>query len=314
MPGDQIPLRLAYAGTATLGALVLEELMGRGTLSVAVVVTRPDKPRGRHGTPQPSPVKVSAQHAGIPMLQPERLDDEAVDRLLAYEPDVFVVCAFGEIVRPALLDRLLTIVVHPSAVPRWRGAAPVARALMAGETSLGVATLKMTPGVDEGPVGDLRCVEVPEDADAGRAYELIAPVAADGVHAVLEQIATGTVIWSAQTGEPTYARKITSADRAVDWSRPARDIANQVRALSPSIGARAEVAGRELIVWRARSGAPEDADATGSPGTPALSPSGDRLFVQAGDEPVELLELQAPGGKRMAAAAYLHGAGRWLAD
>lgn len=314
MSDQPIPLRIAYAGTAPLGALVLEELVDRAVAPISVVVTRPDRPRGRHGTPQPSAVKESALRAGLPLLQPEQLQGEALERLLTFAPDVLVVCAFGEIVRPALLDRLLTVVVHPSAVPRWRGAAPVARALMAGETRLGVATLRMTAGVDEGPIGDLRWVEVPEEADAGRAYQLIAPAAAEGVLTVLGEVAAGTVKWRPQEGEPTYAAKIEPGDRVLDWLQPARAIVNRVRALSPSTGARTVLRDRELIVWRAGTADGEaGAGAPQGPGTPSLSPAGDRLFVQAGDGRVEILELQAPGGKRMPARAFLHGAGRWLA-
>jgi len=329
--GDRIPLRIAYAGTAALGALVLDGLLARGSPSVAVVVTRPDRPRGRHGSPQPSPVKESARRAGIPVLQPERLAGDALDELLAFKPGVLVVCAFGEIIRPALLDRLPALVVHPSAVPRWRGAAPVARALMAGETRLGVATLRMTAGVDEGPVGDLRWVDVPDDADAGRAYELIAPVAAESVLAVLRGLAAGTAVWHDQQGEATYAEKIGPGDRVIDWSRPAQEIVNQVRALSPAIGARASLRGRDLILWKARvpesgaapavvdTGEPANGGADGAarrdrgPEAGAAEVVGERLVVQACDGPVEIVELQAPGGRRMTAGAYLHGAGRWLA-
>ena len=176
-----------------------------------------------------------ADGLGVPVLQPPRLSDSAsVTRLLESRPDVLVVCAYGQIVSQDVLDAVETIVVHPSLVPRWRGAAPVERALMAGETELGVCTLRMTAGVDEGPVGDAREVHVPRDADAGRAYELLAPPAVDGVAATLDAIAAGTVAWRPQAGEPTYAAKIGPGDKEIDWSRPAAAIADQVRALSPT--------------------------------------------------------------------------------
>jgi methionyl-tRNA formyltransferase len=292
-------MRLAYGGTAHFGALVLRGLLDRPAHEIPLVVTRPDKPRGRHGTPQPSAVKEVAEAAGLPLLQPERLTGEAVDRLLATEPDVFVVCAYGEIVRREVLDRVLTIVVHPSAVPHWRGAAPVERALMAGETEIGVAVLKMSEGVDEGPVGDLRTVHVPREADTGEAFAALAGPAVDGLLATLERVATGAVVWQPQDGEPSYAEKLEKSERAIDWTQPARQLADQVRALSPAIGARAVLDGHELILWRARplADAPDD---------------GERLIVPTGDGFLEILELQAPGGRRQDTAAFLRGAGRWL--
>jgi methionyl-tRNA formyltransferase len=292
-------MRLAYAGTAQFGALVLRGLLARPAHEISLVVTRPDKPRGRHGAPQPSAVKEVAASVGLPLLQPETLTGDAVDRLLAAEPEVFVVCAYGEIVRREVLDRILTVVVHPSAVPRWRGAAPVERALMAGETEIGVAVLKMSEGVDEGPIGDLRMVHVSREADTGAAFAALAGPAVDGLLATLDRIAAGDVTWRPQQGEPTSADKLEKSERAIDWTRPARQLADQVRALSPAIGARAVLDGRELIVWRARplADAPDD---------------GERLIVPSGDGFLEILELQAPGGRRQDTAAFLRGAGRWL--
>ena len=209
-------MRFAYAGTAPFAELVLEGLVAAGRVPV-VLVTNPDRPRGRHGAPQPPRIKLLAGELDIPALQPERLSDpEAVGRLLAAGPEAFVVCAYGQIVTQVVLDAVETVVVHPSRVPHWRGAAPVERALMAGETDLGVCTLHMTAGVDEGPVGDERLVYVPRDADAGRAYELLAPAAVEGVVATLDGIAAGTMDWRPQEGEVTYADKITSDDKEID--------------------------------------------------------------------------------------------------
>jgi methionyl-tRNA formyltransferase len=234
--------------------------------------------------------------------QPERLGGEpSVSQLLETAPEVFVACAYGQIVTPALLDAVESVVVHPSLVPRWRGAAPVERALMAGETELGVCILRMTSGVDEGPVGDVRMVHVPRDADAGRAYELLAPAAVDGLAATLAAIAAGTVEWRPQHGEPLYAAKIGPGDKEIDWSRPAREIADQVRALSPHIGAVTELAGRRTRIWRSR------------PGEGEMPPSGpDRLVVATGMGWLDVLELQQEGRTRMAAGEFLRGAGRTL--
>jgi methionyl-tRNA formyltransferase len=294
-------MRFAFAGTAPFAELVLRSLAGRGRVPVALV-TNPDRPRGRHGTPQAPPIKDLAARHGVPVLQPDRTSDAGfVGELLAYQPDVFVVCAYGQIVGQNVLDAVDAVVVHPSLVPHWRGPAPVERALMAGETELGVCTLSMTAGVDEGPVGDVREVHVPRDADAGRAYELLAPPAVDGVLATLDAISAGTAEWRPQTGTPTYAAKIGPNDRRIDWGRPAAEIADQVRALSPHIGAVTELAGRRTMIWRARPG-----------GGPVPSTGRDRLVIAAGEGWVDVLELQQEGRRRMAAVEFLRGAGRSL--
>jgi methionyl-tRNA formyltransferase len=294
-------MRFAYAGTAPFAELVLRGLAGIGRSPVALV-TNPDRPRGRHGTPQPPGIKLLAQELGVPVLQPERVSEpDALETLLASGPDVFVVCAYGQIVAQSVLDAVETIVVHPSLVPHWRGAAPVERALMAGETELGVCTLRMTAGLDEGPVGDARRVHVPRDADAGRAYELLAPAAVAGVAATLDGMAAGTVEWRPQSGEVTYAAKIRPADREIDWTRPAQAIADQVRALSPHIGAVAELAGRRTRIWRARPG---------SGVLPATGP--ERLVVATGEGWLEVLEVQQEGRTRMPVSEFLRGAGRSL--
>jgi methionyl-tRNA formyltransferase len=294
-------MRFAYAGTAPFAELVLTGLAEVGRTPVALV-TNPDRPRGRHGTPQPPRIKLLAEESGVPVLQPERLSaPEALEALLAFEPEVFVVCAYGQIVAQSVLDAVPTIVVHPSLVPHWRGAAPVERALMAGETELGVCTLRMTAGVDEGPVGDARTVGVPRDADAGRAYELLAPAAVGGVCAMLDAIAAGTAVWHPQEGAVTYAEKIGPADKEIDWSRPAERIADQVRALAPHIGAVTELAGRRTRIWRAR------------PGKGAVPETGpERLVMATGEGWLEVLELQQEGRNRMTASEFLRGAGRSL--
>ncbi len=224
-----------------------------------------------------------------------------MERLLGYAPDAFVVCAYGQIVRQDVLDAVQTIVVHPSLVPHWRGAAPVERALMAGETELGVCTLRMTAGVDEGPVGDARTVHVPREADAGTAYALLAPAAVAGVAATLDAMAAGTAQWRPQEGEVTYAAKIGPADKEIDWSRPAAQIADQVRALSPHIGAVTELAGRRTRIWRALPG-----------DGPMPAKGSERLLIAAGQGWVDVLEVQQEGRNRMPAGEFLRGAGRSL--
>ncbi len=294
-------MRPAYAGTHRFAELVLAGLLGSRHRPV-VLITNPDRPRGRHATPQAPAIALAARQAGIPVRQPESASaPEAIDALTATGVDVLVVCAYGQILSAALLRALPAIVVHPSLVPRWRGAAPVERALMAGETHLGVTILRMTPGVDEGPVGAVRKVHVPRDADAGRAYELLAAAAIEALLETLDRMDDGSVDWVEQGGEPTYAAKIGPEDRLIDWRRPAAAIADQVRALAPHIGAVTELLGRRTVIWRAAPGEGE---------VPASR--ADRLIVPAGEGWLEVLELQQEGRTRVSAQDFLRGAGRSL--
>ncbi len=338
-------MRVAFAGTAPFADAVLRGLFDTPYEPV-VVVTNPDRPKGRRGTPQPPVVKVTALERGLPVLQPERLSGPAaLGELPGHAPDALVACAYGQIVGRAVLEALPCLVVHPSLVPRWRGAAPVERALMAGETELGVTVLRMTAGVDEGPVAETRVVHVPREADAGVAYAALAPAAIEALQATLAAMEAGTVVWEEQRGEPTYAAKIAPEDRVIDWSRGAQEVVDRVRALAPHIGAVTEVLGERTRVWCAVPvpqpeagtdrglpepvvhGSPAGAKTPGtSPeiATPGASPAaarpgapfvigGDRLFFGAGDGAVEVLELQRAGGRRMSAAEFLRGAGRALA-
>ena len=284
-------MRIAWAGTARFAALVLAHVVA-SPHEIVVCVTTPDRPRGRHGAPQPSVLKAAALDLGLPVIQPDDLR----------APEALVACAYGRIVPAELFTALPALVVHPSLVPHLRGAAPVVRALMAGETSLGVSTLQMSAGIDEGPVGDERVVTVPPDRDAGGAYELLAGPAAESLLATLAGMADGSVVFKAQLGPADYAAKVTEADRVIDWRRPASAIADQVRALSPEVGAHTELGGRRVLVWRAvpRTSLPKGDD------------SRDRLVVPCGRGYLEIVELQEAGRRRMSAQEYLRGAGRRL--
>ena len=295
-------MRIAWAGTARFAVLVLSRLAD-SPHEIVVCLTTPDRPRGRHGAPQPSVLKEAALGLGLPVLQPDDLGaPEIVAALLAFGPDVLVACAYGRIVPPEIFTAVPALVVHPSLVPHWRGAAPVVRALMAGETRLGVTTLEMGDGIDDGPVADERVVTVPPDADAGAAYELLAGPAADSLLATLSAMAGGSAVFKPQIGPADYAAKITEADRLIDWRRPADAVANQVRALAPEVGAHTELGGRRVLVWRA---VPRRS-------LPAGDEARDRLLVPCGRGYLEIVELQEAGRRRMSAQEYLRGAGRRL--
>jgi methionyl-tRNA formyltransferase len=234
--------RLAVAATAPLGADVLERL-ARGH-EVAALVTRPDRPRGRGRRPGPPPAKEAAERLGIPVLQPERLDAS-----LELPADTIVVAAYGALIPDSLLDRALWLNVHPSLLPRWRGAAPVERAIMAGDEETGVTIHRTTAELDAGPIAAQRAFSIGPEDDAGAVYARAAEVAAE----LLDDVLAGEPTFVPQPeGGATYAEKLTAADRELDRSRPPEELLNRIRALSPHVGARGELHGRPVTVWKAR--------------------------------------------------------------
>jgi methionyl-tRNA formyltransferase len=233
-------VRLAVAATAPVGAEVLRGLAERH--DVAYLLTRPDRPRGRGRRVGAPPAKEVADELGIEVRQPERpaeVGDLGVD--------VVVAAAYGALIPTELLERALWLNVHPSLLPRWRGAAPVERTIIAGDGETGVSIIRLVEELDAGPIGAAESFSVGPDDDAGALFERVARLAPDLVDAALE---SGE--FRPQEGEVTYAEKIGPADRALDWSRPADELHNRIRALSPHIGARGELHGRPLLVWRSR--------------------------------------------------------------
>jgi methionyl-tRNA formyltransferase len=262
-------MRLAVAATAPFGANVLARLAQRH--DVALLLTRPDKPRGRGRRPAPTPAKEKAQELGIPVLEPARLDED-VELPVA----TIVVAAYGLLIPEPLLSRALWLNVHPSLLPRWRGAAPVERALMSGDARTGVTIHRTTAELDAGPIAVQEAFDIDPEDDAGAVYAQAAAVAVR----LLDDVLREPTFTPQPADGVTYAEKITPEDRELDLGRPAHEVVNRVRALSPHIGARTVVNGRPLIVWRARA-----------------TPEGD----------LELLEVQPEGGKRMPYDAYLRG-------
>jgi methionyl-tRNA formyltransferase len=261
-------LRLSVAATAPFGADVLERLAERH--DVALVLTRPDARRGRGRRMEPPPAKQAAERLGIPVAQPARLGPE-----VELPTGTVVVAAYGLLVPASLLDRALWLNVHPSLLPRWRGAAPVERAILAGDAETGVTIHRTTPELDAGPVAARRSFPIGPDDDAGAVYARAAELAVELLDDVLPQ----PEFRPQPEAGVTYAEKLTAADRELDLSRP-DDALRRIRALSPHIGARAVIEGRPLIVWRARAG---------------------------DDGSVEPLEVQPEGRRRMTYAEYLRG-------
>jgi methionyl-tRNA formyltransferase len=233
--------RLAVAATAPLGADLLERLAEKH--DIAYLLTRPDRPRGRGLRVAAPPAKEAAERLGIEVHQPERLDD-------AFDPEVdtVVAAAYGLLIPEPVLERALWLNVHPSLLPRWRGAAPIERALMAGDSETGVSIIKLVPELDAGPIAAQRAFPLGEEDDFGTVSARAGELAAE----LLEEILPQPELTPQPEEGLTYAAKIGPDDRVLDWNRPPEELLNQVRALSPHIGARGELHGRPVTIWRAR--------------------------------------------------------------
>jgi methionyl-tRNA formyltransferase len=283
-------VRTVFLGTSEFAAGVLERLP-----APELVVTRPDRPAGRGRRLTPPPVAVTGRALGLPVYQPADVnDEEARARITAARPDAVVVCAFGALLKEPLLSEHLMLNVHPSLLPRWRGAAPVERAIMAGDAETGVSIMRPTAGFDEGPVCAVGREQITATDDYGSLSARLVPLSADLLirsfddqPAFVEQPAEGV----------TYAEKIGPEDRNLDpLTQDAAELDRVVRALHPHIGAR----WGDLKVLRAR---PSDAQA----GPGELSARDGQLFLGTRDGALELLEVQPPGGRPMSAADYARG-------
>jgi methionyl-tRNA formyltransferase len=263
--------RIAVAATAPFGADVLARLAERH--DVSCLVTRPDAPKGRGRRLAAPPAKLVAAELGVPVLQPDRPEAG-----LDLDADTVVVCAYGLLVPEALLAERLWLNVHPSLLPRWRGAAPVERAILAGDGRTGVTIHETVAALDAGPIAAQEAFAIEPGDDAGAVFARAAEVAARLLDGVLADPAP-TFVPQDEAGV-TYAEKIAPADRELDLERPADELVRRVRALAPHIGARGVLHGRPVTVWRAEIGA----DAAFAP-----------------------LEVQPEGGRRMPYGAWLRG-------
>jgi methionyl-tRNA formyltransferase len=273
-------LRTVYLGTSGFAAAVLERLADSDHRP-ALVVTRPDAPKGRGRAVGPPPVADTARALGIELDQPAAVnDDEARARIAAAEPEVVVVCAFGALLKEPLLSEHELINVHPSLLPRWRGAAPVERAMMAGDEETGVSIMRVTAGWDSGPV----CLAEAEPITRDDTYGTLAPRLQElGARLLIRALDERPPFVDQDETKVTYADKIGAADRTLDLSRPAISNERIVRALTPHIGARIALPGGAFLgVRAARAG---------------------------GDGRLELLEVQPAGGRPMAYADYVRGHG-----
>jgi methionyl-tRNA formyltransferase len=299
-------MRIVYLGTSPFAAAVLRALAGSAH-APALVVTRPDRPRGRGRRLAAPPVADAARELGLELDQPTSVNDEqARARIAAATPDALVVCAFGALIKEPLLSDHEVLNVHPSLLPRWRGAAPIERAIMAGDVTTGVCIMRLTAGLDTGPVA-LRAEEPIEPNDTyGTLSERLQTVSSRLLIEALDAGPGGLRFQEQPESGVTYAEKITAEDRILDaTANGAEVLERRVRALSPHIGAALTLPGEERLgVWRAhaRPGgagdpAPGDLDLTQE--FPVLGCAGGPMLV--------LDEVQPAGGRRMDAAAWARG-------
>jgi methionyl-tRNA formyltransferase len=236
--GGVAGVRSVYLGTSWFAADVLRRLVDAGH-APALVVTRPDRPAGRGRKLTPPAVADAARELDLPLVQPDRLDDDAVARIAEARPDALVVCAYGAIIKEPLLSAYPLLNVHPSLLPRWRGAAPVERAIMAGDAETGVSIMELVEELDAGPVIAQEREPIAADDSYGTLAPRLVELGARMLVDALERLAGGPLPSTPQPAEGvTYAEKIVAADRDLDPSAPARTQHDQVRALSPHIGAR----------------------------------------------------------------------------
>lgn len=296
-------MRLIFAGTPEFAARALAALLHAGH-ELALVLTQPDRPAGRGLRLAPSAVKALALNHGLDVFQPVSLKDEATQaRLKALDADAMVVAAYGLILPEAVLaiPRLGAINIHASLLPRWRGAAPIQRAILAGDAQTGISIMQMDRGLDTGPVLAAKALAIGADDDSAILHDKLAETGARLIVTTLGQLERSQIVAQVQPDGATYAAKITKQEAEIDWREGAPVIARKVRAFNPVPGASSMIGGVAIKIWRAGA-----SDAAGSPGTVlAVGPQG--IVVACGAGALIVHELQRSGGKKLAAAQFLAG-------
>jgi methionyl-tRNA formyltransferase len=301
-----MPLRLIFMGTPDFAVPTLVAL-ATGGHDIVAVYTRAPKPAGRRGLElQPSPVAREARRFGIPVLTPKTLRDETAQaEFRSHNADVAVVVAYGLILPKPILDapKLGCFNVHASLLPRWRGAAPINRAIMAGDAETGVTIMKMDEGLDTGAMANADRVAIGPDMTAGELHDVLARLGADLMLRTLAALERGTLDPKPQPAQGvTYAEKISKDETRIDWTRPWQEVHNRIRSLSPFPGAWFEVNGVRVKALRSTKGEGQVASNT-APGT-VLD---DRLTVACGEGAVRLIQVQRAGKQPMIAEDFLRG-------
>jgi len=299
-------MRIVFMGTPDFAVPSLKALIEAGH-DVPAVITQPDRPKGRGKKEMPPPVKEAARALNLPVFQPARVKDpDFVELLRNIAPEAIVVVAYGRIlpVDILLLPEYGCINVHASLLPKYRGAAPIHRAVINGEKETGVTTMFMDEGLDTGDM--ILCERVPvyEEDNVGTVHDRLAVSGARLLIKTLELVGQGRAPRTPQTGESSYAPMLTASDELIKWDRPARDIFNHIRGMDPWPGARTFLGDKMLKIWRARILEEETPQA--GPGR-VLGTGRDGIAVGTGKGILLVTELQLQGGKRMNAADFIRG-------
>ena len=297
-------MKVAFAGTPRFAATILRGL-DASSHEVGLVISQPDPRRGRGRKLSRTPVSTFARERELPLLQPPRIGDAAPE---ISENDALVVAAYGQILRADTLDAASYGAwnVHASLLPKYRGAAPIERAIMEGERETGVSIMRMDEGLDTGPVALQRSAPIGPDTTGGELTDILAVVGSEAIVKVLTGVESGDLTLTAQDSLfATYASKLMDEDKTVRWERSVGEVHDLIRALAPGIGARAfhlDVAG-PVKIWRS---AVADGDRSGTePGR--IHAENGRMLVECGVGVLEVLELQAPGGRRVCTRDFLLG-------
>jgi methionyl-tRNA formyltransferase len=303
-------MKIIFAGTPEFAALALEALL-EARQQIVLVLTQPDRPAGRGMKSLASPVKQLALRHGIEVAQPATLKEvQAQEALRVCGADVMVVAAYGLILPQAVLDipRLGAINIHASLLPRWRGAAPIQRALLAGDRETGVCIMRMDAGLDTGPVLLREALPISADDTAQTLHDRLAALGARLIVRAMEGLEQGVLTPQQQATEGiNYAHKIDKAEARIDWTEPAEAIDRHIRAFSPFPGAHSMLLAAEIKIWNARPEADMNAEFPDALPGQVLAVGADGLRVACGKGTLNVLQLQRPGGKRLPVADFLRG-------
>ena len=298
-------MRLIFAGTPEFAVAALAALI-QAKHDIALVLTRPDRPAGRGLREMPGPVKRLAQQHGIDVFQPVTLKaPDPQDKIAAVQADVMVVAAYGLILPQVVLDmpRLGCINIHASLLPRWRGAAPIHRAILAGDRETGITIMQMAAGLDTGPMLLRESVVIAVDDTTATLHDKLANLGGKLIVNALDRLQNATLLATPQPDASiTYAEKISKAEALIDWNGSAEEIERRVRAFNPFPIAQTVWRGEPLRVWKAELSGDENQ----TPGT-IIAVEKDRIIVACHSGALALTELQRAGGKRLAAREFLHG-------
>ncbi len=304
-------MKIIFCGTPEFSIAPLKQLVSTG-YDVVAVFTQPDKPKGRGQKEQKTPIKKAAEELKIPVFQPTDMKNEVTQQLIAsFNADLMVVVAYGLIIPQAVLDmpEFGCWNIHASILPRWRGAAPIQRAILAGDQSTGISIMQMEAGLDTGPVFRIYRTSI-HDCDTSqslhdRLSEIGAMAIVDCIEALLKKELDQPTVQSSEL--VTYAHKLEKSEAAINWQQPATDIQRQVRAFNPWPGSHAQIVDEHLKIWRAQVLTSNSNKKAGE----ICFANKKTLHIQCGEGQLSLLEIQKPGKKRMPVASLMANKAKW---